>query len=142
MNLLSKLIILMLLAGGAAFGQLPVKSVDGNSNERVVASAGQEILVYMTTLPASSTVVTDGTTSLNSTTKVQLIYCINPTGSAATVAFTDNQGSPITLVPPVSLPANSVTGVYSSPIGLTFKSGVKWISGTAASIACQVQGLR
>ena len=141
MNLLAKLILLLSL-GVCAFGQLPVKAVDGNGNERVVASTGREFTVYMTTLPTSSTIASDGTTSLSATVKVQLIYCINPTASAATIAITDNQASPVTLVPTVSLPANSVTGVFSSPIGLLFTSGLKWVSGTSTSIACQIQGLQ
>lgn len=141
MKLLSRLFIFPALCA-CAFGQTPVKTVDGNSSERVVASSGREVVVYLTAVPTSSAVATDGSTSLSSTIKVQLIYCINSTGTAATLTITDNQGSPVTYVPTVSLPANSVTGVYSSPIGLTLKSGLKWASGTSTAIYCQIQGLQ
>ncbi len=135
-----KLISLFLLAV-LAFGQLPVKNVDGNNNELILASAGQAFTVYLTVVPNSSTVVSDGTTSINKNFKLQLFYCTNPTSSAVTVSYSDNQGSPVAYATTVSLAANSINGIFSSPIGLNMKGGMKWTAGTSSAISCQVQGV-
>lgn len=135
-----KLIALFLLAV-IAFAQLPVKNVDGKGNELNFASSGRPFTVYMTTVPNSATVVTDGTTTINQDFGLQLLYCSNPTGGAVTLSFSDNQGSPVSYATTVSLAANSVNGVFASPIGLRMKGGMKWTAGTSSAISCQVQGV-
>src|ERR1700729_1784410 len=121
------LLALLVLFIGVLSAQ--VKVVDGLQNERVGASSGQEFTVYLTTVPNSSTVVTDGTTTLNFPVKVQLIYCTNNTASPITFTFSDNAASPTTYATTVSIAANSIAGVYASPIGLNLRGGMKWTAG-------------
>ena len=139
---MTKFLALLVLFVGTMFAQVGVKVVDGAFNERVGASTGSEFVVYLTTVPASPAVVTDGTTTLNSTSKVQLIYCTNATASAITITITDNQGSPVTYATTVSIAANTITGVYASPIGLALRSGMQWSASSGSGLSCQVQGVR
>lgn len=74
-------------------------------------------------VPTSNTTVT-GTTSC-----VVAIYVTNTNATPQTILVTDGQGSPITIVPTVSIPGNSVVPI---PLARTkFVSGVKWQAGGA-----------
>jgi hypothetical protein len=131
-----RLILSFLLWGAVVAAQVSVKITDSTAAERIVAAAGREYDSTMTTVPDSNTAVT------TTTTKVQLIWCANTTGNAVTLTMTDNQQSPKTYVPAVSLPANSVTVMANSPVGIRWLGGIKWQAGTASALNCQIVGVQ
>lgn len=130
-----KMIVIAVLLAVIAMAQLPVKQVDGTGTFVKNGAAGREVTYGMQLVPTSSTAVT------STTTKVQVIFCANTTGGAVTLTITDNQGSPVTYYPAVSLPANSATLLHSG-VGLTFTSGIKWSAGTVSAVYCQIEGVQ
>jgi hypothetical protein len=130
-----KNLALILLFITSLFGQVPVKIVDGNGVAVNVGSAGSSTTYAMQAVPNSSTAL------VSSTFKVQTIFCANITAGAVTLTITDNQGSPVTYVPAVSMAANSIF-MINSVTGLTFTSGLKWSASASTSIYCQVEGVR
>jgi hypothetical protein len=74
-------------------------------------------------------------------TWVEQIVVANKTGAAATFTVVDKAGTPKTLVPTVSLPANSLT-VMSFPKPVKMTGGVNWVAGTADALEAEVKGYR
>lgn len=73
---------------------------------------------------------TNSTAVTTTDTWVKQIVVANTTGGAVTLLVTDGQGSPVTLVPTVSLAANTLyVTVFPDYVKLT--SGVKWQAGSA-----------
>lgn len=72
---------------------------------------------------------------------VDNITISNNTASAVTLVLTDNQSTPIVLLPTVSLAANSTTEIVW-PGGVYFESGMKLTSGTASALTVKVRGGR
>lgn len=134
MNKLMRLVCGLMVAG-LLMAQIPVKLVDGLSNEQMLGAPGRRVIYTMQTVPNSTTALT------TSTIKVVTLFCNNYTGSAATLTITDNQASPKTFYPAVELPANSVSMLVAQS-GLTFTSGLKWAAGTSNAIQCQVEGVQ
>jgi hypothetical protein len=130
------LLILGVLISTSAWGQTTTKIVDGNFVERITAAAGKE---YNSGILAVTTVAT---TVTNVSTKVQLLFCRNSTASAVTINVTDNQASPETYFPDVSVAANSVVLLHASVIGLPLNGGVKWSASSNSAIKCQVVGVQ
>lgn len=84
-------------------------------------------------VPTSNTAVT------GTTTCVSAIMLSNTNASAQTVAITDGQGSPITIVPTLSIPANSLAII---PLyGSVATTGLKWIAG-GSGVTGSVTGLQ
>jgi len=115
--------------------QLPVKPVDGNGNEQMLGAAGKRVIYQLQAVPASSTVV------VSSSIKVVTLFCNNTTGGAVTLTITDNQSSPYTYYPAVSVAANSVNMLVAQS-GLSFTSGIKWSASSGSSIYCQIEGVQ
>jgi hypothetical protein len=130
-----RVLILGLVFSFTGLAQIPVKITDGSTNERITAAAGKSYDSTITTLTNSAVVLT------GTKTYVQLIFCANTTAGAVTLTITDNQGSPATYFPAVSLPANSVTALYNSPIGLPMQ-GIKWNASANNSVNCQLVGVQ
>lgn len=135
--MIKKLLFGLLLAGGLAFAQpAPVKVVDGNSNEVILGAAGVAVDSGLTA------VTTGGVTLLSSTTKVQVIHCLNYSVSSATLTITDNAGSPVTYVPAVAMAANSIFVLTYGPVGLSYDTGVKASASANSAIKCRVAGVK
>jgi len=127
--------ILFALTGLLLMAQLPVKPVDGNGNEQMLGAPGRRVLYGLQNVPNSSTAV------VSSTIKVVTLFCNNYTAGAVTLTITDNQASPVTYYPAVSLAANSVTMLVAQS-GLTFTDGIKWSASASTSIKCQIEGVQ
>lgn len=127
------LLCLMLCCG--LFGQGPTKLVDGAGNELVLAKGGQRYTAYL------QAITTGGVTITTVPTNVQLLFCTNSSGSAATLTVADTQGSPVTFWTAVSIAANSVMLMHASTVGL-FMQGIKLTAGTNSALSCQVQGVQ
>lgn len=118
-----------------AQAQVPVKIVDGTNTEQMLGAPGRRVIYTMQDVPNSSTAV------VTSTIRVVTLFCSNYTGGAVTLTITDNQGSPITYFPAVSLAANSAIMLVAQS-GLTFTSGLKWAASASTSIKCQIEGVQ
>ena len=126
-----KFILLLLTIVSLTLAQSSVKIVNGDGTQTV----GYNYNSGMTTLTNSAAVLT------TSTIAVKIIHCANTTAGAVTLTITDNQGSPVTYWPAVSMAANSVMVVNYGDPGLTML-GVKWNASAGSSINCQLVGLR
>lgn len=118
-----------------AMAQIPVKPVDGNGNEQMLGAPGRRVIYALQAVPASSTAV------VTSSIKVVTLFCNNATGGAVTLTITDNQGSPLTYYPAVSIAANSVNMLVAQS-GLSFTDGIKWSASAGTSIYCQIEGVQ
>lgn len=118
------------------YAQGPIKLVDGTGAELRLAASGVAYDSGMTTVPDSATAVTAVTT------KVQLIFCANISGSDATITITDNQSSPKTYFNAVTITKNQSMLLHTSAIGLPYRDGIKWTAGTASAISCQIVGVQ
>lgn len=130
-----KKVMACLLAAIALMAQVPVKIVDGLGNEQRIGASGVATVYLMQAVPNSNTALA------SSTIKVQTILCNNQTASAATLTITDNDASPRTYYPAVSLAANSVTLLYAGT-GFTMTGGIKWQASAATTIYCQIEGVQ
>lgn len=124
-----------LLFAAVAYCQVPVKVTNGSGTERPLGAAGTEYKAYL------QVIATGGTTITSSNTYVTVLFCMNTTGSAATLTIADTQGSPVTFWNAVSIAANSVVLLYTGPIGL-YMQGIKATAGTGSALYCQVQGVQ
>ena len=130
-----KILLSLLLGVGLALGQVSVKPTDGTGTERILGAAGRE---YNSDLTA---ITTSGVTITSTTTKVQLLYCTNASGSDVTLTLADTQGSPVTYMTTVNVVANSVFLFNAGTIGLRMQ-GVKITASANSRLLCQVQGVQ
>ncbi len=128
-------ILIALLMSIVMMAQPSVKPVDGLGNEQMIGPGGRRVIATMQTVPDSSTAI------FTSTIKVVTLFCNNTTGTAASLTITDNQASPKTFFPAVSVAANSAMLLIAAS-GLTFTTGMKWSSGTTSALQCQVEGVQ
>lgn len=94
----------------------------------------QEIAGGLQTVPNSATDLT-----VKDTIIFQIVVA-NKTGSAATFLVLDKAGSPKTLIPTVSLAANTVM-VWNFPDGVLMTGGVRWQAGTASALDAEIFGV-
>lgn len=132
---MKKLLIIFLLALGSSYAQVGVKIVDGTSTAVVLGATGS---VYESALTAIAT--GGGTAITATTTKVQLIYCTNNTGSATTLTIKDGGGN--TYMSAATLAANSVVLIAYGTLGLTYTGGITISAGNTATVSCQVKGVQ
>ena len=133
---MKNLLIIFTVIAALAVAQTGVRLVEtGTWKEIIVAAAGTSYNSGMTSVPNSDTLLTA------TTTKVQLIFCSNNTGSAATITITDNAGSPIPYFAAISMAANSATSLHNGPMGMTM-AGIRWTQGTSGAIECQIEGVQ
>lgn len=130
-----KRILSFILCASLLLAQGPTKLTDGTGKEAIYAANGLKTNFYM------QAITTGGVTITSVDTYVQLIYCANTTGSVVTITLADTQGSPVTFGSAVPLPANSITLVFASAIGL-FMHGLKLTASSNSAISCQVQGVQ
>ncbi len=87
-------------------------------------------------------VVPNSATDLTTKTSwVEQIVVANTTGTAATLLVKDKQGTPLQLIPTVSVAANSVL-VYTFPRPVKMLGGINWQAGTASALNAEVKGYR
>lgn len=91
---------------------------------------------YGSTVTTLST--TSGTVLTTNTTLVQILYCDNTTGSAATVTIKDHTLAK-EVVSAFSIAANSNVRFIDSPVGMVLQ-GIEWWQGTASAINCYAGG--
>jgi hypothetical protein len=130
-----KRFIVLLLACFFLQAQQPVKNVDGNGNELILAAGGRSVDSGMTLI------TTGGVTLFSSTTKVQVIHC-KTNGTAATLTITDGGGSPITYFDAISFTANQVMIASYGTVGLSYASGVKISASANSALQCRVVGVQ
>ena len=118
-----------------ALAQMPVKPVDGYGNEQMLGAPGRRVIYALQAVPNSSTAI------VSSSIKVVTLFCNNATAGAVTLTITDNQGSPVTYYPGVSIAANSVNMLVAQS-GLSFTDGIKWSASASNSIYCQIEGVQ
>lgn len=118
-----------------ALAQMPVKPVDGYGNEQMIGAPGRRVIYALQAVPASSTVV------VSSSIKVVTLFCNNSTAGAVTLTITNNESSPKTYYPAVSVAANSVNMLVAQS-GLSFVDGIKWSASAGTSIYCQIEGVQ
>jgi len=95
---------------------------------------------HMKSLTRGLVVVPNAAADLSTVdTWVYQIVVANIDSSGCTFKVTDKQGSPLELIPTVTLGATTVT-VYSFPEGVLMKSGVNWVAGTANKLRAEVVG--
>jgi hypothetical protein len=129
-----KLLLSIVLLVGTLSAQTPFKLVDGLGRALQISAAGA---AYNSTLTAATT---SPTAMTSTTTKVQLIHCVNNTAGAVTVTIKD--GADVVYVDAVSMAANSVFVIHYGTVGLTYTSGVKLSASANSSIKCQVEGVQ
>ena len=136
MNKIMKMVCAWMLTVVVLCAQTPTKLVDGPGNELQLAAGGKYYnsgMILLTTSPVAFTTIT---------TKAQLIFCGNETGSTVTVTITDNSGTPIKYFTAVAMAANSSMLLHASAVGLPFASGIKLQASATNSISCQVVGVQ
>ena len=72
-------------------------------------------------------------------TYVFQIVLVNKTAGAVTVTITDKATSAKTLVPTLSIAANT-TQILSYPEGVKMTGGINWVAGAASSIDAEIKG--
>src|SRR5689334_9806740 len=97
-------------------------------------SGTKEIGNGLVAVPTSATDLTTTDSWINQ------IVLVNTTGGSLTVTITDKQGSPLTLVPTVSLAANTLY-VTVFPFAIKMTSGITW-SASGAGITGEIFGYK
>lgn len=92
------------------------------------------ITAGLQTVPNSSTDVTTTDTLLFQ------ITVANKSGGAVTLTITDKQSSAKTLIPTLSIAANTVQ-IYDWPAGVLLKSGMNWVASAASSLDAEICGM-
>ena len=140
---LSIVAALFLILGMASPYVVPILAQKlGRTTPAAAGPAGQGFLgdydSGITLLPTGATALLTANTVMVST-----IFCHNTSATtASTVTITDNQGSPVTYVPAVSLPAStnpaSAVQFVNGMKGIQMK-GIRW-SAQNATVDCQISG--
>lgn len=122
---ISALTLAVFLAWGSLFA---------NSGTTVFPRPPRQLTRGLQVVPSSLTDVTSTTTVL-----YQLVVA-NTTGSAVTFLVQDKASTPKTLIPTVSIAANTVY-VIAFPEGTYLTGGMKWQAGTGAALHADVNAL-
>lgn len=93
-------------------------------------------------IPGGLSVVPNSATDVTTTDSYILqITVTNTTGGAVTFTVTDKASSAKTLVPAISIPANTLL-IMSWPDGVKMTGGISWTAGSATSLHAEIYGFR
>ena len=102
------------------------------------ASNSTKVTFGRTLLSTDLQTVPDSSTALSaSDTWIFQIVVTNTTGTAATFTMTDRASSPKTLLPAVSIAANT-TYIIPFPEGQKMKGGILWLTGTTSALTASI----